>query len=88
MSVWASGPPPTPLNSMSAAGSIWSRPCSSLARAYVPERAPVDDAARGREPAVEVGGHAVGDDLGVRGEARALAPGPAPETPSAVPPGG
>ena len=54
---------------------------------FVPERAPVDDAVGGRESAVEVGGHAVRDDLGVGGEARALAPRAAAEAPAAVPPG-
>ena len=55
----------------------------------VPECAAVDDAVCGRESAVEVGGHAVRHDLGVRGEiARALAPRAPAEAPAAVPPAG
>ena len=52
----------------------------------VPEGAAVDDAVGGRESAVEVGGHAVRHDLGVRGEARALAPRAPAEAPASVPP--
>ena len=54
----------------------------------VPECAAVDDAVGGRESAVEVGGHAVRHDLGVRGQARALAPRAPAEAPAAVPPAG
>ena len=54
----------------------------------VPEGAAVDDAVCGRESAVEVGGHAVRHDLGVRGQARALAPRAPAEAPAAVPPAG
>ena len=54
----------------------------------VPEGAAVDDAVGGRESAVEVGGHAVRHDLGVRGQARALAPRAPAEAPAAVPPAG